>query len=168
LTFLASFCTANQSNSTIATDVLQILAAEGYTGVTYLGRQDGTGLVNGDHISTSSSDGGLTGTWTFTPGTTGDIGAFIAIHAGNGQSAEELFKIDNPSSSDTGTWSTFDGHGLSNLDLFGINLPPPPVIDPPPAIDPPAKVPEPLTISLFGTGLAGALASRRRKKAKAA
>jgi hypothetical protein len=34
------------------------------------------------------------------------------------------------------------------------------------AVDPPARVPEPITLSLFGAGLAGAAAMRRRKKAK--
>jgi len=31
-------------------------------------------------------------------------------------------------------------------------------------IDPPAQVPEPVTMSLFGAGLAGAFIARRRKK----
>jgi fibro-slime domain-containing protein len=35
------------------------------------------------------------------------------------------------------------------------------------AINPTASVPEPFTLSLFGAGLAGAVAMRRRNKAKA-
>jgi hypothetical protein len=148
LTFLAFFTTSGQSNSGIAADVLAFLGAEGITGVDYLGRQDGSGLVGGDHISVTN-DGGLSGTWTFSPGTTNDIGTYVAIHAGEGQN-DTLFAINTPGL--TGTWSTFNGHGLSNFDLFGI--------DPPP----PSRVPEPLTLSLFGAGLAGAAVLRRRKK----
>lgn len=154
LTFLASFTAPNLSNSTIATDVEQFLTAEGFDNVLYLGRQNGTGLIDGDSITTSSSDGGFTGTWTLSPGTTGDVGSFVAIHAGDGK-FEQIFQIDDPGLS--GTWSTFNSHGLSEFDLFG--TPAPPSSD-----DPPPSVPEPLTLSLFGAGLAGTLVARRRKK----
>jgi hypothetical protein len=149
LTFLASFPTDNQSNSTIATDVELFLGADGYSGITYLGRQDGSGTIDGDGITVTSTDGFLTGKWTFDPGTTGDIAEFLAIHAGNGQTDEELFLINDPGLS--GTWGTLNGKTLSNFDLFG---------------GPAAPVPEPFTLSLFGAGLvAGAAALRRRKKA---
>src|SRR5262249_22776211 len=78
LTFMAFFTTSGQSNAGIAADVLAFLTAKGITGVDYLGRQDGSGLVGGDHI-TVTNDGGLSGTWTFSPGTTNDIAAYVAI-----------------------------------------------------------------------------------------
>lgn len=146
LTFLASFTSPNQSNASIAGLVDDYLALLGFT-VTYLGRQDGSGLVGGDNVSTASSDGGLTGTWTFTPGTTGDVGEFVAIHAGDGQAATELFEINSPGLS--GTWATLNGHGLSNFDLFG---------------GPPSTpVPEPASLAILGSALLGWGLIRRRK-----
>src|SRR5579871_1663565 len=47
LTFVADFTTANQDNSTIASEVEAFLAAEGTSGVTYLGRDDGSGTLPG-------------------------------------------------------------------------------------------------------------------------
>ena len=85
LTFLASFTTPNQSNSSIATLVDDYLALLGFNNVKYLGRQDGSGTIGGDSITVS---GAQSGTWTLSPGTTGDVGAFVAIHAGNGQNDE--------------------------------------------------------------------------------
>jgi hypothetical protein len=124
LTFVAFFTTPNQSNSSIATLVDDYLALLGVT-ATYLGRQDGSGTIDGDSVSTASSNGGLTGTWTFSPGTTGDVGAYVAIHAGNGQ-MDTLFQINSPGTS--GTWGTENGKDLSNFDLFGTRAVPAPVI----------------------------------------
>jgi hypothetical protein len=89
LTFLASFTTPDQSNSSIATLVDDYIALLGFN-VTYLGRQDGSGTIGGDSITVS---GAQSGTWTLSPRTTGDVGAFIAIHAGNGQNDELLRSI---------------------------------------------------------------------------
>jgi hypothetical protein len=144
LTFLASFTTPNQSTSGIATLVDDYLALLGYHNVTYLGRQDGNGTIGGDSITVT---GDQSGTWTFNPGTTGDVGAFVAIHAGNGQN-DELFKIDLPGLS--GTWGTLNGHDLSNFDLFGT-----------PAVT--GAVPEPASLALLGTSLLGLAFIRRRK-----
>jgi hypothetical protein len=127
-TFLASFSTGNQSNATIAAEVLGFLSNDGFTGVMYLGRQDGSGLVDGDGVSVVGT-GNLTGTWSFTPGTTGDIAEFVAIHAGGGQT-DYLYEFVTPGTS--GSWATLNGHGLSNFDLFGaaasVQVPEPPTI----------------------------------------
>lgn len=147
LTFLASFTTKNQSNSEIAMLVTDYLALLGDK-VTYLGRQDGSGLAPGIVSITTSNTGGLSGTWMLNAGTTGFIGDFVAIHAGNGQS-DNLFAIDSPGTS--GTWATNNGKGLSNFDLFGMIST--------------TKVPEPGTLALLGIGLiAIGLLSRRRSR----
>ena len=112
LSFLASFTTPNPNNSSIATLVDDYLKLLGFKNVTYLGRQDGSGTIDGDSITVS---GAQSGTWTLNPGTTGDVGAFIAIHAGNGQD-DELFEINSRGTS--GTWGTENGKDLSNFDLF--------------------------------------------------
>jgi len=143
LTFLASFTTPDQSNSSIATLVDDYLALLGFNNVTYLGRQDGSGTIDGDSITVSGTQ---SGTWTLNPGTTGDVGAFVAIHAGNGQN-DELFEINSPGLS--GTRGTLNGHDLSNFDLFGT-----------PAQ---SSVPEPMSLSLLGTSLLGLAYVRRRK-----
>ena len=124
LTFFAIFNTANQSNSTIAADVASILSASGFSNEVYLGRQDGSGSPAGVRVNTSSSDGGLSGTWTLTQGVaTNYVGDFIAIHAGGGQS-EVLFEVNAPGTS--GIWDTSENTtgnnnqaSLSNFDLFG-------------------------------------------------
>jgi hypothetical protein len=147
LTFIANFSTPNQSNSTIATLVTDYLGLSGYN-VTYLGRQDGTGLAPGVlSISTTSSDGELTGNWSLDAGTTGYVGSFVAIHAGGGQS-DNLFSIDSPGLS--GTWGTNNGKGLSNFDLFSSKQ---------------TSVPEPGSLGLLGAGLMvlSLLALRRRR-----
>jgi hypothetical protein len=120
LTFIASFTTPNQSNSSIATLVDNYLGLLGVT-VTYLGRQDGSGEIDGDGVSVVG-EGNTTGTWSFSPGTTGDVGSYVAIHAGDGQT-DTLFEINSPGTS--GTWGTEDGKGLSNFDLFGTPVPVP-------------------------------------------
>ncbi|HEY2614037.1 MAG TPA: hypothetical protein VGI94_24735 [Reyranella sp.] len=103
LTFVTDFTTSGQSNSTIAADVTAFLTAYGITGVTYLGRQDGSGTIGGDTVSITGTQ---TGTWTLSPGSTGDVGTYIAIHAGNGQSGI-LYRINSPGLS--GTWGTMNG-----------------------------------------------------------
>ena len=120
LTFIASFTTPNQSNSSIATLADDYLKLLGVT-VTYLGRQDGSGEIDGDSVSVTG-EGDTTGTWTFSPGTAGDVGSYVAIHAGSGQT-DTLFEINSPGTS--GTWGTENGKGLSNFDLFGTPAPAP-------------------------------------------
>jgi hypothetical protein len=157
LTFLADFSPANQSNSTIASAVEDFLAAAGVSGVNYLGRQDGTGTLAGTGgVTISSLDGGMSGTWTFDPLASGLVAGYLVIHAGGGLN-DILYEINTPGV--TGVWDTsenFTGKprnqaAISTLDLFSGNgtLP----------------VPEPLTLALFGAGLAGVAAMRRRKKA---
>lgn len=153
LTFLASFTTSSQSNTSIAKLVTDYLGLLGDS-VTYLGRQNGTGLIDGDNVSTTAQSGGLTGTWTFTPGTTGDVAAFVAIHAGQ---SNELFAIDTPGLS--GTWATENGHRLSNFDLFGEQLE---------LSGGQAAIPEPASIALLAAGLAGlGITGRRRRQSQA-
>ncbi len=146
LTFIANFTASNQSNSEIATLVTDYLGLMGHS-VTYLGRQDGSGLATGIvSIDTASSNGGLSGTWTLNAGTTGFMGTFVAIHAGGGQS-DNLFSIDGPGTS--GTWATNNGKALSNFDLFGSSS---------------TSVPEPGSLALLSIGLiALGWATRRRR-----
>ena len=94
LTFLGTATTSNQSNAAVATSVESFLSGQGFTGETYLGRQDGTGDIDGDSVSVTGNNS-TSGTWTLNPGTTGDSGAFIAIHDGNGQT-DEVFEINTP------------------------------------------------------------------------
>ena len=147
LTFIANFTTSNQSNTDIASLVTDYLGLLGHS-VTYLGRQDGSGLAPGIvSIGTSSSNGGLSGSWTLNAGSTGFVGTYVAIHAGGGQS-DNLFSIDAAGTS--GTWATNNGHALSNFDLFGSSS---------------TSVPEPGTLALLSLGLiALGWVSRRRSR----
>lgn len=146
LTFLANFTTPNQSNDSIATLVTDYLALLG-DNVTYLGRQDGSGLASGivSVTTTPWRAADLSGTWNLNPGLTGFVGSFVAIHAGGGQT-DGLFLINSPGTS--GTWATENGHGLSNFDLFGTR----PII----------PVPEPASMTLLGAGLVGWGLARRK------
>ena len=127
---IAQFATADQSNTTIASEVEAYLTAIGVSGAVYLGRQDGSSgpgvgtPPTGTSIATVSGDGGNSGTWTFTPGTSGDSLSFIAIHAGGGQ-GDILYALNTPGS-DSGVWDTSENingggqqGGLSNFDAFG-------------------------------------------------
>lgn len=146
LTFLASWTANNQNPGTISSDVLSFLSANGID-ANYLGRAGTSGtFVDGDVVSVIGA-GNLTGTWSFTPGATGDIAAYVALHAGGGQT-DSLFSIDSPGLA--GIWGTNNGHGLSNFDLFGVSATT-------------SNVPEPMTLSLFCAGLVGAGLLRKRK-----
>ncbi len=177
LTFLAWFDPTNESPGTIAADTKAFLLAEYGVTVDYFGRatggdppnwggagQNGSGTeVAGVGFNVKSSDGGKSGTWTFNPGSTGTIPTVIVMHAGGGQH-DVIYAINSPGLS--GIWDTsenINGGGnqaaLSNFDVFGgtgngtqggclPNIP----------------CPEPLTVSLFGAGLIGAIAMRRRRK----
>lgn len=141
LTFIANFTTSGQSSTSIAKLVTDYLALLGDK-VTYLGRQDGSGLASG--ITSIITTGSSSGTWSLSPGATGFVGSFVAIHAGDGQN-DSLFSIDSPGTS--GTWATNNGHGLSNFDLFGTKRDP---------------VPEPASMTLLGAGLVALGAARRK------
>jgi hypothetical protein len=120
----------------------------------YLGRSNGGGGGQGGGSSVSTT-GSQSGTWTFTPGTTGDVGEFIVLHAGNGQ-FNVLYEI-NPPLLNSGIWDTSENivgngsqGGLSNFDLFG-------------GPGTPRSVPEPSAIAVLGIGLLGLGLLRRRK-----
>jgi hypothetical protein len=156
LTFLATFSPHDQGNSTgkdIPTAVPDYLAGLGFTGTVYLGRANGGGGGQGGGSSVSTT-GTQSGTWTFTPGTTGDVAEFIVLHAGSGQ-FNVLYEI-NPPLTNSGIWDTSENivgnngsqGGLSNFDLFG---------------GPAGSVPEPSTIAVLGVGLLGLGLLRWRK-----
>jgi hypothetical protein len=146
LNFIVQFQTGNQGHTAdIAKEVEDYLALLGYSNVEYLGRAGGI-LSSGIVSITATPNGGLTGTWSLNPGTTGLVGAFVAIHAGEGQT-DDLFSIDAPGTS--GTWATNNGHGLSNFDLFGV------LADP---------VPEPMSLGLLGVGVLGLGLTKLRRR----
>ena len=160
LTFLAQLSPANQGNGAggaVPTIVTTFLNANGFSSVTYLGRQDGTGGPGGgSSVSTTSTDGGYSGTWTFTPGTTGLVPGFILIHAGGGPNI--LYEINTPG--DSGNWDTSENinnggqqANLSNFDMFSGTA-----------------VPLPAALPLFATGIGGLglLGWRRKRKGAAA
>ena len=52
----------------------------------------------------------------FNPGTTGDVGAFIAIHAGGGNTFDEVWEIEKYPRK-FGSWGTFESATLSNFTI---------------------------------------------------
>ncbi|HXI99705.1 MAG TPA: PEP-CTERM sorting domain-containing protein [Micropepsaceae bacterium] len=152
----------------------------GISGVSFLGRLDSSGAdFTGSPLSGLGATlvgTGLTstsGAWTLTEDLgTGPAWNVLAIEIS--AASQALVYDENPAGlgsaacslvattyTCTGNWNTNDiivGHdnhpALSHIDFYGI--------------DPPTNpVPEPATLALFGTGLAGLLVGRRRK-AKAA
>jgi hypothetical protein len=127
LTFLAVLNPSNQSPSTVSAIVTTFLNANGFASVSYLGRAGTSGSgPTGTSVSTASTDGSFSGTWTFNPGTTSFLGQFIALHAGGGQS-NVLYQINTPGLS--GIWDTSENitgnnqqGALSNFDLFNGHL----------------------------------------------
>jgi hypothetical protein len=123
LTFLAVLNPSDQNPSTVSAIVSTFLNANGFSSVTYLGRAGTSGSgPDSSSVSTTSTDGGFSGTWTFNPGTTSFLGQFIALHGGGGQS-NVLYQINTPGLS--GIWDTSENitgnnqqGALSNFDLF--------------------------------------------------
>jgi hypothetical protein len=128
--FLAVFNPSNQSPATITTAVDQFLSAEGLSGGQYFGRTGGSGTGSGGNVpgasfTTTSANGGLTGTFTFNPGNSGTTAGFISLHAGGGQS-DVLLEIDaccttgGPFAWDTSENLVGGGNSgsISNFDLF--------------------------------------------------
>jgi hypothetical protein len=132
--------------------------------VVYLGRLDGSGssldaVLSGTGASLSGTGlGGTSGTWTFGPGTTHFIVAFIEINAGS-----HGLLYDVTPDSNTGFWNTFDiivggkNHpALSHLDFWALETTGG-------GGGGTGDVPEPGTLALLGTALAGLGAVARRK-----
>ncbi|HLG89870.1 MAG TPA: PEP-CTERM sorting domain-containing protein [Alphaproteobacteria bacterium] len=164
---IATFTPSNESPATITTAVLAYLSDIGVTGTQYLGRStggSGSGGPAGTGFTVTSGDGGLSGTWTFNPGTTGLAAGFVAIHAGGG-AFDVLYELATPGSL-SGVWDTSEnvnGGGkqgaLSNFDLFSGTTST--II----VGGGGGSVPEPGTLALLGTGLL-ALAKYRGRKAR--
>jgi hypothetical protein len=111
LTFLGTANPSNQGNALVSS-IESYLSGLGFTGETYLGRAgDSSSFVHGDSVSVTGGNS-TSGTWTFIPGTTGDVAAFIAIHAGDGRT-DEVWEINTPANS--GNWGTFESATLSNF-----------------------------------------------------
>jgi hypothetical protein len=140
LTFLAVFNPSNQNPDTITTAVDQFLTAKGLSGGQYFGRTDGSGTGSGGNVpgasfTTTSANGGLTGTFTFNPGNSGTTAGFISLHAGGGQS-DVLLEIDaccttgGPFAWDTSENLVGSGNSgaISNFDLFSGHPVPAPAI----------------------------------------
>jgi hypothetical protein len=144
---------------------------EGLTGkdVIYLGRLDsggsveyGSALAGTGATLTGTGLSGQSGTWTFNPGTSSYIVAFLEINAG---SKGLLYDVDPDAY--TGFWDTNDivvGRGnhpdLSHLDFWGLTTT---------GGGGPGggDIPEPGTLALLGTALAGLGAVTRRKRKSA-
>ena len=144
LTFLGTAAPSNQGNALVSS-IESFLSGLGFTGETYLGRAGGSSPVS---VTGNQGANSTSGTWVFNPGTTGDVAALIAIHAGSGNT-DEVWEINTPANS--GSWGTFESATLSNFDLFGI----------------PVSAPEPASLALFGSALVGMGVIRCRRKAKA-
>jgi hypothetical protein len=153
---IATFTVSDQSPATVSGAVLAYLSDLGVTGTQYLGRSTGgasSGGPAGTGFTVTSADGGLSGTWTFTPGSTGLAAGFIALHAGGG-STDVLYELTTPGSL-SGVWDTSENitganaqGALSNFDLFS-GTSSTTIIG-----GGGGTTPEPASVGLLGTGIA--------------
>lgn len=128
----------------------------GVTDITYLGRYTGSSdtfapeaVLNGTGAFFTITGGSTSsGTWAFDPGNTDYV--IYAVEVSTSGKAD-LYAVSTPGNS--GNWDTNDinGHGLSHLDFYARIVP--------------HKTPEPISLTLFGGGLAVVGFARRKKRA---
>lgn len=186
--FIPPSPTADQTNLIASNDGRRFMGTGTYDDMTDSGYQDSQSIDQAHGINASGSgdrshDGTSNGASPFPSAFFGGIGSFAAT---NGQPGQEspgssplfggLGQSNNNPASDSGNGSGADQPATNDATTnyeppptsdLADNDPPsndPPDNDPPVNNDPPLKVPEPLTLSLFGFGLAGAIAVRQRKK----